>query len=96
MRFKMTPEELMRDLIYSESFDELVAYRLQMSLDDSIDTLERLNQNKEFTPYQFDDFVDTLRYARALAVVLEWFTTEDMTEVTVELNKFSLRLDTEF
>jgi len=96
MRFKMTPEELMRDLLNSESFDDLVAFRLQMSLDSCFETLERLNNLKCLSAYQFDDFVDTLRYARALTVVLEWFTVEDMVEVTVELNKFSMRLDNEF
>jgi len=92
----MTPEELMRDLIYSESFDELVAYRLHMSLGDAIDTLSRLSVKQSLSPYEFEDYVETLRYARAITVVLEWFTIEDMVEVTIELNKFSMRLDNEF
>lgn len=96
MRYIMTPHEILDGLLNSDAMDDLVAYRLRLSLETSIETLERLYDVKVLTPYQFEDYVETLRYARALTVVLEWFTTDDMVEVTIELNKFSMRLDNEF
>lgn len=96
MRMQMTPQQLLNDLLNSESFDELVVYRLKISLETSLECLHDLYSMRNWTPYQFDDFVETLRYARALVVVLEWFTVDDMVDTTVELNKLSLRLDNEF
>lgn len=96
MRMKMTPQQLLNDLLNSESFDELVAYRLKISIETAIECLHDLCSKQSLTPWQFDDYVDTLRYARALVVVLEWFTVEDMEDTTIELNKLSLRLGNEF
>lgn len=96
MRMKMTPTEILNDLLNSESFDELVSYRLKISLETSLECLHDLYTKQNWTPYQFEDYVETLRYARALVVVLEWFTVEDMVDTTIELNKLSLRLDNEF
>ena len=96
MRMKMTPQQLLNDLLNSESFDELVAYRLKISLENSLECLRDLYSKQEWTVYQLDDYIETLRCARALVVVIEWFTTDDMVDVTIELNKLSMRLDNGF
>ena len=96
MRLKMTPEQLMKDLLNSESFDDLVSYRLMMSLESATETLTKLYNMRSWSAHNYDDYVDTLRYARALVVVLSWFTVEEWDDAEVELNKFSLRLDQEF
>lgn len=96
MRLKMTPEQLMKDLLNSDSFDDLVAYRLKISLESATDTLTKLYNMRSWSANNYDDYVDTLRYARALVVVLSWFDINDWYDVDVELNKFSLRLDQDF
>lgn len=96
MRLKMTPEQLLKDLLHSESFDDLVSYRLKMSLESAVETLTELYNKRSWSANNYDDYVDTLRYARALTVVLSWFDVNDWYDVDVELNKFSLRLDQEF
>ena len=96
MRMKMTPQQLLNDLLNSESFDDLIAYRLKISLENSLECLRDLYSKQEWTVYQLDDYIDTLRYARALVVVIEWFTTDDMVDATIELNKLSMRLDNGF
>lgn len=96
MRMKMTPTEILNDLLNSESFDEIVVYRLKISLETSLEFLHELNEKQGWTPHQFEDYVENLRYARALVVVIEWFTIDDMVDATIELNKLSMRLDNEF
>ena len=96
MRMIMTPTEILEGFLYSDGFDDLVAMRLKLSLDCTFDTLERLSEMKEFNPYQLEDYVETLRYGRALIVVLEWFTSDDWLDATIQMNKYSLRLESEF
>ena len=95
MRMMMTPHEILDGLLNSDAMDDLVAYRLRLSLETSIETLERLSKLSDLSPYQYEDFTDTLRYARALTTVLEWFTTDEMLDTLVELNRYSLRLEME-
>ena len=95
MRMVMTPTEILEGFLYSDGFDDLVAMRLKLSLECTFDTLERLDELKTWTPYQFEDYVETLRYGRALIVVLEWFTSDDWLDATIQMNKHSLRLDSE-
>lgn len=96
MRMIMTPTEILEGFLNSEGFDDLVTMRLKLSLESSLETLRRLQEVKDFTPYQFDDYVDTLQYARALVVVLGWFSVDEWADTVVELNKLSIRLDNEF
>lgn len=96
MRMVMTPTEILEGFLNSDGFDDLVAMRLKLSLEDSFDTLARLSSNKELTPYQWDDYVDTVKYGRALITVLEWFTVEDLYEETLQMNTYSMRLDEGF
>ena len=91
----MTPEQLMKDLLNSESFDDLVAYRLKLSLDSALEELERLYSLDKLNANQYCDFVDCLSYGRALIVVLEWFTFNgDYDNEKVQLAKYSMNLDT--
>lgn len=91
----MTPEQLMKDLLNSESFDDLVAYRLKLSLDSALEDLERLYSLDKLNENQYSDFVDCLSYGRALIVVLEWFTFNgDYDNEKVQLAKYSMNLDT--
>lgn len=96
MRMTMTPTEILEGFLNSDGFDDLVAMRLKLSLETTFETLDRLVELKEFNPYQFEDYVETLRYGRALIIVLEWFTSDDWLDATVQMNKYSLRLDSEF
>lgn len=96
MRNKIEATEILQNFIDSDGFDDLVAMRLQLSLESVFETLDRLVELKSLTAYQFQDYVETLRYGRALLVVLEWFTAEDWLDATVQMNRYSLRLDSEF
>lgn len=96
MRMKMTPTEILQDFLDSEGFEELVAARLKLSLENTFDTLDRLSALDQFNPYQFDDYSECIRYGRSLAVVLEWFTTEDWEEAHERLNKYTSRLNSDF
>ena len=96
MRMIMTPHEILDGFLNSEGFDDLVDMRLKLSLESAFDTLARLDELKTWTSYQYEDYVETLRYGRALIVVLEWFTCDDWLDATVQMNKHSLRLETEF
>ena len=96
MRMKMTPTEILEGFLNSDGFDDLVAMRLKLSLESTFETLDRLVELKEFTPYQLEDYVETLRYGRALIIVLEWFTSDDWLDATIQMNKYSLRLESEF
>ena len=96
MREIMTPTEILEGFLNSDGFDDLVAMRLKLSLETTFETLDRLVELKEFNPYQMGDYVETLRYGRALIIVLEWFTSDDWLDATIQMNKYSLRLDSEF
>ena len=96
MRMKMTPTEILEGFLNSDGFDDLVAMRLKLSLESTFETLDRLVELKELNPYQWEDYVETLRYGRALIVVLEWFTSDDWLDATIQMNKYSLRLESEF
>lgn len=90
------PEAILKDLLDSDGFDELVVYRLNISLDSVLQSLEAWHyaaNTKGGLPQQrWEDYVDTLAYARSLVKVLEWFTIEDYTDTIVLLNKYSLVL----
>ena len=96
MREIMTPTEILEGFLNSDGFDDLVAMRLKLSLETTFETLDRLVELKEFNPYQMEDYVETLRYGRALIVVLEWFTSDDWLDATIQMNKYSMRLENEF
>ena len=93
MREIMTPTEILEGFLNSDGFDDLVAMRLKLSLESTFETLDRLVELKEFNPYQWEDYVETLRYGRALITVLEWFTSDDWLDATIQMNKYSLRLE---
>ena len=83
--------------IYSDGFDELVAYRLKMSLEGSMEDLEKWSKVKDLeADYRFQDYVDALKYCRSLVNVLEAFTLDDYTDTIVQLNKYSLILEEMF
>lgn len=84
-------------IIYSDGFDELVAYRLKMSLECSMEDLEKWSKVKDLeADYRFQDYVDALKYCRSLVTVLEAFTLDDYTDTIVQLNKYSLVLEEMF
>ena len=84
-------------IIYSDCFDELVVYRLQMSLDGAMEDLGKWSKVKDLeTDYRFQDYVDNIKYCRSLVNILEAFTVEDYTETRVQLNKYSLVLEEMF
>ena len=84
-------------IIYSDCFDELVVYRLQMSLDSAMEDLGKWSKVKDLeTDYRFQDYVDNIKYCRSLVNILEAFTIEDYTETRVQLNKYSLVLEEMF
>ena len=87
------PELILNDLLNSDSFDELVIYRLNKSLDLQLEILEEMSHKykdgfKMATTWQY--YVDTLQYAYSLVTVLEWFTLDDYKDTKVELNNHSL------
>ena len=86
------------NIIYSDGFDELVAYRLQMSLVSAMEDLGKLSKIKDLeADYRFQDYVDNIKYCRSLVNVLEAFTIEeDYTDTIVQLNKYSLVLEEMF
>jgi len=84
-------------IIYPDCFDELVAYRLGMSLDSVMEDLEKWSECGDLANYPiFDDCVDNLKYCRSLVTVLKAFTMDDYTDTIVQLNKYSLVLEEMF
>ena len=84
-------------IIYSDCFDELVVYRLQMSLESSMEDLEKWSKIEDLEiDRRFQDYVDALKYCRSLVNVLEAFTLDDYTDTIVQLNKYSLVLEEMF
>lgn len=92
----MNSEKLLNNLVYSDEFEDLVVYRLKLLLESSMENMEELTSLKSLDGTQWQDLVDELQYSRSLVTVLSWLTTEDMSLVTIKLNKISYRLDTEF
>ena len=96
----MTPEQKAKhfdSIIYSDCFDELVAYRLKMGLDSSMEDLEKWSKKQDLEIHPiFHDYVDNLKYCRSLLNILEAFTLDDYTDTIVQLNKYSLRLEEMF
>lgn len=88
------PEAILKDLLDSDGFDELVVYRLKISLDSALQSLEdwyyAANTKGGLPEHKWDDYVETLSYARSLLKVLEWFSVEEYTDTIVLLNKYSL------
>ena len=85
------------NIIYSDFCDELVVYRLQMSLDGAMEDLGKWSKVKDLeADYRFQDYVDNIKYCRSLVNILEAFTVEDYTETRVQLNKYSLVLEEMF
>jgi len=95
----MTPEQKaahLDSIIYSDGFDELVAYRLEMSLESYMQDLDRLARLKSsWSSVQWEDYVDMLRYCRSVVYILDgWFTFgKDYTETTIKLNRYSMILE---
>ena len=93
----MTPEQKaahLDSIIYSDGFDSLIAYRLKMSLECSMEDLEKWSKIEDLEiDRRFQDYVDTLKYCRSLVTVIEAFSIEDYTDTIVQLNKYSLRLE---
>ena len=84
-------------IIYSDGFDSLVAYRLKMSLECSMEDLEKWSKIEDLEiDRRFQDYADTLKYCRSLITVIEAFSIEDYTETRVQLNKYSLVLEEMF
>lgn len=81
--------EILNDLIMSEGFDELVAYRLDKSLRWS---MKDLSDEVDFGEYHLDGILGWLQYCRALVTVLEWFTSDDYSDTTKELNRIEDKL----
>ena len=96
MREIMTPTEILEGFLNSDGFDDLVVVRLKLSLENAFSTLARLSSHAELQPYQWEDYVETLKFGRALITVLEWFTTDDWLDETIQMNKYSLRLEESF
>ena len=80
--------EILNDLIMSDGFDELVAYRLDKSLRWTMEDLIEA----DFHKHDFDELVGWFQYCRALVTVLEWFTTKDYSDTTKELNRIEDKL----
>ena len=93
-------EAILKDLLDSDAFDELVVYRLNISLDSVLQSLEAwhydANTKVGLPEQRWEDYIDALSYARSLVKVLEWFTIEEYTDTIVLLNKYSLVLDSPF
>ena len=79
--------EILNDLVMSEGFDELVAYRLEKSLRWSMEDLTNADDS-----HDFDELVSWFQYCRALVTVLKWFTTKDYSDTTKELNRIEDKL----
>ena len=95
----MTPEQKaahLDSIIYSDGFDELVAYRLEMSLECAMEDLEKSSKVNLEADYRFQDYIDNLKYCRSLVTVLEAFTLDDHTDTIVQLNKYSVVVEEVF
>jgi hypothetical protein len=75
--------KILNDLVMSDGFDDLIAYRLEKSLRWTMGDLTGAYLDK----HSLDDLVEWLRYCRSLVNVLEWFTTNDYSDTTKELNR---------
>jgi hypothetical protein len=80
--------EILNDLIMSEGFDELVAYRLEKSLRWSMQDLAEA----DFDKHDLDELVGWFQYCRAIVTVLEWFTINNYSDTTKELNRIEDKL----
>jgi hypothetical protein len=89
------PEKLLKDLLNSDSFDELVAYRLNESLNTQLDEL-RQSQSNLSCENNRQDYVECIKYCRSLVGVLEWFTMGDYGDTITQINKYSLVLEDVF
>jgi hypothetical protein len=81
-------------IIYSDAFDELVVYRLKMSLKFGMEGLEKWSKIEDLEIDRgFQDYLDTIKYCKSLVTVIQAFCTEDYTDTIVQLNKYSLVLE---
>lgn len=95
----MTPEQKAKhfdNIIYSDCFADLVIYSLKMTLKNSIDDLEDWSKTETWSDAVWEDFVETLKYCRSVIAVLEYFSVEKFTKETIQLNKYSLKLEEVF
>lgn len=86
------PEALLKDLLMSESFDDLVATRLEMTLNWTMEDFDLI----DLKTHDIDEVVDTLQYCRALVTVLKWFTVGDYSDITKKLNRIEDELKGEY
>lgn len=86
--------KLIDDLIYSDGFDEILVYRLKMSLEDYMESLEGWSKKKDLWQDKvWQDYVEALKYCRSLVCVLQWFTIDEYRDEIVQLNRYSLKLE---
>lgn len=86
------PEALLKDLLMSESFGDLVATRLEMTLNWTMEDFDLI----DLKTHDIDEVVDTLQYCRALVTVLKWFTVGDYSDITKKLNRIEDELKGEY
>lgn len=86
------PETLLKDLLMSDSFDDLVAARLEMTLNWTMEDFNLI----DLKTHDLDEVVGNLQYCRALVTVLEWFTVGDYDDITKKLNRIEDELKEEY
>lgn len=92
----LTAQQIMQPFLHTDLADEFLVAKLKDSVRFSLDWLEMFSDRNLTTDPLFQDFVDNIHHVRACITVLQWYSLDDYTEYTKEVNKYASTLEKGF
>lgn len=85
-------KDILKTFVHSDVGDAIVVASLKNSIDSAFMYLRQI-ESKGYPEHLFQDFVDNVKFIRGCITVLQWYTVDDFTETTVEVNKYSIAME---
>lgn len=85
-------KDILKTFVHSDVGDAIVVASLKNSIDSAFSYLRQI-QSRGYPEFMFQDAVDNIAFIRGCITVLQWYTVEDFTETTIEVNKYSVAME---
>ena len=85
-------KDILKTFVHSDVGDAIVVASLKNSMNSALMYLQEI-ESKGHPEHLFQDMVDNIAFIRGCITVLQWYTVDDFTETTVEVNKYSIAME---